>query len=75
MKLIMDFSDYQPWAGARTTYALIDHYNKLDKLENLITECFPDGLTVTDLNDILWFESDWVLENLGIEDNGNDKLE
>lgn len=75
MKLIMDFSDYQPWSGAINTYALIDYHDKLDELDNLITECFPDGLTETQLNDILWLDSEWVLEQLGIEDDDNDELE
>ena len=69
MKLIMNFSDYQPWAGARETYALIDCYNKLEYLDRLITECYPDGLTETELNDILWFDSEWILEQLEIEDD------
>ena len=53
MKLITSFIHYQPWGGAINTYALIDHYNKLDELDDLITECYPDGLTETQLNDIL----------------------
>lgn len=75
MKLIMDFSDYQPWSGAVYTYNLIDDHNKLNELDDLITECYPDGLTDAQLNDILWFEDDWVLECLGIEDDDNDELE
>ena len=67
MKLITSFLHYQPWAGARDTYALIDCHNKLDELDELITECFPEGLTETELNDILWFDSEWVLDSLGIE--------
>ena len=74
MKLIKDFIHYQPWAGARDTYALIAYHNKLDELDNLITECYPDGLTETELNDLLWFDSDWVLDTLGIEVD-NDELE
>ena len=75
MKLIMDFSDYIPWAGARNTYALIDYHNKLDELDDLITEYYPDGLTQTELNDILWFDSEWALNSLEIEDDDNDELE
>lgn len=75
MKLIVDFIHYQPWGGAINTYALIDHYNKLDELDDLITECYPDGLTETQLNDILWADSKWVLNSLGIEDDDNDELE
>ena len=75
MRLIMDFIYYQPWAGARDTYALIDFNNKLEDLNRLITDCFPEGLTETELNDILWFDSEWVLSSLGIEVDDNDELE
>lgn len=75
MKLIMNFIHYQPWAGTIDTYSIIDYNNKLDELDELITQCFPEGLTETELNDILWFDSEWVLSNLGIEDDGNDELE
>lgn len=74
MKLIMNFSDYEPWSEAINTYALINYYNKLEELDNLITECYPEGLTETELNDILWFDSEWVLSSLGIEVD-NDELE
>lgn len=75
MKLIMDFSDYQPWSGARNTYTLIDYHDKLEELDELITNCYPDGLTDVQLNDILRFDSKWVLDNLGIEVDDNDELE
>lgn len=68
MKLIMDFEDYQPWQGAVETYALIDYHDKLEEFDALISECYPDGLTETQLNDILWFNKDWVLDYLEIED-------
>lgn len=75
MKLIVDFIHYQPWGGAINTYALIDMYDKLDELDELITECYPDGLSMTELNDILWFDSEWVLDSLGIEVEDDDELE
>ena len=75
MKLITSFLHYQPWGGTIDIYSIIDYHDKLDELDDLITECYPDGLTETELNDILWFESDWVLSSLGIEDNDNDELE
>lgn len=67
MKLIMEFTDYQPWGGARETCALIDAHNKLEDLDRLITEYYPEGLTEMELNAILWFNSEWVLSSLGIE--------
>ena len=36
------------------------------KFDNLICDLYPDGLTETQLNDLLWFEEDWIFETLGI---------
>lgn len=47
----------------------------MDLLEN---ECFPyDAPTLTEVNDILRFEGDWVLEMLGIktEDEEEEELD
>ena len=35
--------------------------------ENLINELYPDGIDATTLNDILWFEDQWIFEALNIE--------
>ena len=46
---------------------LIIGNNKVDEFDFLIEELYPDGLTETQLNDILWFEEDWICETLGID--------
>ena len=61
-----DLSDYQAWSGAVDTYNTIEEHDKLEELEQLIEELFPDGLSFTELNDMLWFDSEYVLEQLGI---------
>ena len=38
-----------------------------EQFDSLIDELYPDGLTDTQLNDLLWFEEDWLFEMLGIE--------
>lgn len=55
------------WAGARNTYKTIREAGKLAELEALIDEWYPDGIEDTRLNDILWFDSEWLFEELGIE--------
>ena len=37
------------------------------EFENLINELYPDGIDATTLNDILWFEDQWIFEALNIE--------
>ena len=57
---------YAPWSGAVSTYDRIYDKGKMDEFENLIDELYPDGIEETKLNDILWFDSEYILESLGI---------
>ena len=71
-----DFSEYEPWSGAVDTYDRIVDEGKLDELENLLSEFYCEEIpTETDINDLLWFESDWVLENLGISESEEENEE
>lgn len=65
-KLTIDFSDYKPWGGAIETYERIERLGKLDALEQLLIATFPEGMTETELNDMLWFDESLVYEALGI---------
>ena len=65
-------ADFNAWSGATDTKDTILRANKSEEFDNLIEELYPDGLSETQLNDILWFESDWVFENLGIEEETNE---
>ena len=68
MKVICDFSDYSPWSGAVNTYGKIEEAHKLDELESLLDEWFNGEATTTQINDTLWFESEKVLEALGLKE-------
>ena len=59
-------ADFNAWSGAVDTKQTILENDKAEEFEGLIEDCYPDGLTETQLNDILWFDSDWVYETLGI---------
>ncbi len=58
--------NFDAWSGAKDTKQTILDNNKGDEFDSLIEELYPDGLSETQLNDILWFESDWCFEQLGI---------
>ena len=70
MKVITETSleKFEAWSGAVDTKNLIISLGLEEEFEMLIDELYPDGLTDTELNDILWFDSDWILENLGIKE-------
>jgi hypothetical protein len=61
--------DFQAWSGAIDTKNTIIDHDKQTDFEYLIDELYPDGLSETQLNDILWFEPEWIFEQLGIEIN------
>ena len=58
---------FNAWSGAIETKKIILDAGLEEEFEMLNDECYPNGLTDTELNDLLWFESDWILENLGVE--------
>jgi hypothetical protein len=61
-------SNFDAWSGAIETKNRIIEEGKENDFNNLIEELYPDGLTETKLNDILWFEEDWIFEMLGISE-------
>jgi len=73
MKIITE--KFEPWAGAVATYNTIMEANKVDEFESLIDELYPEGIEEGKLNDILWFEDDWVLEMLGLSEEDEDEEE
>lgn len=62
----LDLNDFDAWSGAVETLDRIKEENKLDDLNSLLEQLHPDGLTETELNDILWFEEEFLFEHLGI---------
>ena len=67
--------NFDAWSGAVDTKERIINEGKADEFDNLIEELYPDGLSETQLNDILWFEDDWLFETLGISDEEEDDEE
>ena len=60
---------FEAWGRAIYTKNLILDAGLEEEFEALIEEIYPDGLTDTQLNDILWFiDTDWILKSLGIKE-------
>ena len=64
----MSLKNFKAWAGAKDTLNKLIELDKCDELEFILDDLYPDGLTDTQLNDILWFEDEWIFETLGIEE-------
>jgi len=60
----LNLQNFEFWSGAK------DHEFKLSELkdlENCIEDFFPDGATETQINDLLWFDEEFLCECLGID--------
>ena len=62
----LDLNSFQAWSGAVDTLERIQREGKCAELENVLEELYLDGMTETELNDLLWFDSESVYEWLGI---------
>ena len=73
-KIIVDIQSFNPWAGAIDIWEILKAADKLEELDFLLEDAYPDGITATELNDLLWFESDWIYEMLNITDDDVDNI-
>ena len=67
------------WSGAVDTIKDIQNANKEDEFMNFLEMVFCDEVpTDTAVNDFIWFERDYIYENIGLTENGElieDRLE
>lgn len=75
LKIICDFDDYSPWSDAVDTYDKIYNADKMEELEALLEDEFPEGATMADINDMLWHDSEYVLSALGITDEDEEEID
>lgn len=61
------FESYEPWSGAKDVWNALSSEDK-DQLEVMLEDLYPDGMSETELNDLLWHDSETVAEWLGYRD-------
>ena len=60
------------WSGAIDTIANIQNANKENEFMDFLEMVFCDDVpTDTEVNDFIWFERDYIYENIGLTENGN----
>jgi len=63
----INLRDFDAWSGAVETKERIISEGKVKEFESLVEDIFENGLTDTELNDLLWFDEEWLFESLGID--------
>ena len=64
----MNLRNFKAWSGAKNTLNELIELGKCEELEEVLEDLYPEGMTETQLNDILWFDVEWIYETLGIEE-------
>ena len=60
----LNLVDFEFWSGAK------DHgfsYTELKELEYHLEELYPDGMSETEINDLFWFDEEFLCECLGLD--------
>lgn len=58
--------DFEFWCGAKYTAEHMTD-DDFDTIESILEDMYPDGMDETLINDLFWFEEDWIAEMLGYE--------
>ena len=56
--------DFDYWSGAKDTVKYLTE-DEINLIESILEDCFPDGMSDTEINDFFWFEDDTIAEWLG----------
>jgi hypothetical protein len=76
IKNYYDFNDLVNacWSGAEDTLKTVEEYGYEDELMNFLESYYGDEIpTMTEVNDLLWFEDEWIFEQIGLDPNEDDE--
>ena len=67
-------TDFRWWGGAELNARMLTE-SELDMLDDMLIELYPNGMSETLINDVMWFEFDFVCGLLGlVYDCDNDEI-
>ncbi len=61
---IYSLNDFEFWGGAVSRWEEIQELGAENEVLNIIEEQYPEGLTKTELNDLIWFDFDDFIEEM-----------
>lgn len=59
----IELKDFEFWSGAKEFASKLTN-KEFAQLEPILEDCCMEGMDETQLNDIFWFEQDWLCEML-----------
>lgn len=74
IKTEQSLRNFEFWSGAKANAEMMTA-EELDSVENELEAMYPEGMTDTEINDLFWFDFDYVCELIGLEyDAENDEI-
>ena len=67
IKEVYRFNDFDFWSGAEDTAQTLEDNGDFETVMDMLDDEYPDGMTETELNDLFWFENDFIAELLGYD--------
>lgn len=58
-KEICTANDFEFWGGAKGTVICLSG-DEVERVFQMLEDCYPEGMTETELNDFFWFEDDTI---------------
>lgn len=75
IKTEQSLRNFEFWSGAKVNAEQLTS-EEFDTLENRLEDLYPDGVTDMEINNLFWFEFEWVCELIGLTYNvETDKIE
>lgn len=70
MKVWQDISlsQFEFWGGARQIAELLTT-EQLDYIEEILLLDYPNGINATELNDMFWFDTNYILGIIGLTED------
>lgn len=66
-KEVCNANDFEFWGGAKGTINYLSD-DEVERVFQMLEDCYPDGMDETELNDFFWFEDDTIADWLGWPD-------
>ena len=63
----LSLSNFDFWGGAKDRAQMLT-IDELNEIERQLEDVYPEGMDETQINDIFWFDFDWVAQMIGYED-------
>lgn len=60
----LNLANFNFWAGAKNHSFT---YSELNELEYILKDLFPEGADETQINDLFWFDEEYLCELIGLK--------